>query len=159
MSVEHHPSTVSHFLALVESAERLIGNGDYQEISYTVLATFNNQRGGWTPEVADLFQEPKTSYEQQLVARMAQIIIKTVDGLSKTAVPGKSFTEFSDIEFLALQLFRLQALAPADLVSRVKNLVIESRKLGAPPQYILAIPAEELLTDLADLLGQAPRHR
>lgn len=136
------------FRFLVETGERLLQEKKFETIEANILTCYNNFRSGWTESAANFYRHPQTEADQQLVDRMSNVMEKTCGGILETAKPSKDFLEFIDIEFVALQLYRLGDKAPKEMIQKTRELLKESYKLGAPGSMALMGSADELLDEL-----------
>lgn len=150
---EQKEKNVGYFSSLLSYAQSLLAVGDFYGVASDVLCCYNNYRSGWIDEVDMIFRNPQTPQEVELSQQMSDVIKRTVGGLLETAQPGSGFTQFTLLEHIAVQLYRLGKSAPPEMVDKTRQLIEQSQEMGAPELLIISIPALQLLSQLVENSG------
>lgn len=133
---------------LLHLSKKLLEEKSYWELFQYVL-TESQEGAGWTDSVNQIYTAPSNSEEQYFSNELRKVLIKTIRGFLETAKPTADEDEYVVLEAIAFCIFQLGQKAPASIITTVREMIVESHKMGAPQQVALIVPTLELLSDIS----------
>jgi len=124
---------------IIQHAEQLLERGSFYKAFVDCLNSSNYSYCGWVGEPSRVFSNPQNDAECAMQERLKTIHQKVAKGLLDSTKPTASLLDRLDIEVAFVCIERLNYDVSRDIITRLRTLIDESKKLGGDPEWMSSV--------------------